>query len=406
MHDLGSRLRDQNSIRAWLLDLGSHPDVTSQAGSAREAADLIAVIHGSDGAAFADLAMFEGAPRADLYAAKNAKLDLSLDASLLWSLPLYERQLSALAELIEASPPTRIIDLGCEQGLVTCFAAMAAPTATVVGLDPCSEAIDRARELADRLGLGNVGFIVAEAIGDESAIQGVAPADLLLTSRALLGEAIDDSSDRPAELLAGKVPADPAWVCQADAAARRLADLALPGARLFAIERTGTSGLVRWARSLSGAGFELATPTIRVSAPEPGNPDQVFRLVNGTFRGRPCESPPTHLLLGPEASEPTGEWSGEQAERIALSAAIEVPLGAWQWVNSVGDTEHLELASLSGGRLLELRCSTNGSRHVRIKSESDPADALSRLSRAASASAGQTEPSAKPVLDRRPQAVS
>jgi len=398
---------DPARVRSWLQSLCAVSDGSATPVSADEAAGLLAATHGRSGKRFAELALDRATPRADLYSAKNATLDLSIDASLLWSRDLYEQQLPLVAELIESSQPTRVIDFGCEQGLVTCFAALAAPTAKVLGLDPCAEAIERARELAAKLGLSNVEFVVADLIGDAVLAHEVVPADLLMTSRAVLGEAIDDGSDRPSELLAGVTPADPRWALEASEAARCLASLALPNAPLCDIERTGTTGLVRWSAALSDAGFELSAPARRLPAPEPGNPDQAFRVVHATFRAKPCAAPPTWQLLGC-ADNPlvTGEWSEEAAERVALSSQIQETLGAWQWLNSVGETEHVELAELTNGLLLELRCSTNGARHVRIQSSADPAVECARLARAAQASAGHSIPSAKPLLDRRDVAAT
>jgi len=277
----------------------------------------------------------------------------------------------------------------------------------VLGLDPCAEAIERARELAAKLGLSNIEFVVADLIGDATPAHAVVPADLLMSSRALLGEAIDDGSDRPSELLAGVTPADPRWALEASEAARCLASLALPYARLLDIERTGTTGLVRWSAALSDAGFELSAPAMRLPAPEPGNPDQTFHAIDATFRAKPCSVPPPRQLLGcSNKPQLIGEWSGDEAERVALSSQIQETLGAWQWLNSVGETEHVELAALTSGLLLELRCSTNGARHVKIQSSADPAVECARLARSAEASAGHSNPSAKPLLDQREVAAT
>ena len=402
MHELGSQGNNSVWIASWLKNLCSVPDGSSAPEQAEEAARLLALTHGQSGKTFVELALDPAGSRTDLYDAKNMTLELSIDASLLWSRRLYEQQLPLLAELVEAAPPARIIDFGCEQGLVTCFAGLVAPAAQVVGVDPCSAAIERARELAAKLGLSNVEF----AIGDVHTTRGIAPADLLLSSRALLGEALEDG-ERPSELLAGKTPADPAWVFEAEAAARCLAALAMPDAQLFDIERTGTTGLVRWAAVLSDAGFHLTTPAMRLLAPEPGNHDQIFRVLQATFRGKPCATPPTHHLLGcADNRRLTGEWSGEEAERIALSAQIQATLGAWQWPNSVGETEHSELALLTSGLMLELHCSTNGARHLRIHSSREPAAECARLARAAEASAGRSVPLVKPLLGQRDSAAT
>ena len=56
----------------------------------------------------------------------------------------------------------KILDIGCDCGIVTCFIARQYPDCTVVGVDCNESAVNNARELAEKLGLSNVQFEVAD----------------------------------------------------------------------------------------------------------------------------------------------------------------------------------------------------------------------------------------------------
>ena len=52
----------------------------------------------------------------------------------------------------------KILDVGCDCGIVTCFLARCCPDAEVIGIDRSANAVARARELAEKLGVTNVRF--------------------------------------------------------------------------------------------------------------------------------------------------------------------------------------------------------------------------------------------------------
>ncbi len=52
----------------------------------------------------------------------------------------------------------KILDVGCDCGIVTCFLARCCPDAEVTGIDRSANAVARARELAEKLGVSNVRF--------------------------------------------------------------------------------------------------------------------------------------------------------------------------------------------------------------------------------------------------------
>ncbi|HEV7865049.1 MAG TPA: class I SAM-dependent methyltransferase, partial [Acidimicrobiia bacterium] len=59
-------------------------------------------------------------------------------------------------------PATRLLDVGCGPGVLTCAYALALPGAEVVGIDAVPEAVACAEELADRLGATNASFMVGD----------------------------------------------------------------------------------------------------------------------------------------------------------------------------------------------------------------------------------------------------
>lgn len=92
----------------------------------------------------------------DFYALKNSSLRFSL---LLGASERGDMHQAFLGLLDQYSPSaSTILDIGCENGFLTCFYALKWPNAKVVGLDPSDAAITRAKELADRLRLTNVEF--------------------------------------------------------------------------------------------------------------------------------------------------------------------------------------------------------------------------------------------------------
>lgn len=97
----------------------------------------------------------------DLYILKNDNLELSLAISGYNVKNFYEVYLTWW--LNENLPkPDRLLDIGCDCGILTCFYATIYPEAEILGIDKNELAVDRARELADKLGLKNVRFEVQD----------------------------------------------------------------------------------------------------------------------------------------------------------------------------------------------------------------------------------------------------
>jgi len=129
--------------------------------------------HGAPGAAFLDLSQGRAdSPTEDtdyallverLYRAKNANWDLSRDVTSQHAGRQYANYLSLFVAAKEPPAAKRILDIGCDNGIVTCFYASQFPDAEVLGIDRCAEGIACAEHLVRTLGLKNVVFIHGDA---------------------------------------------------------------------------------------------------------------------------------------------------------------------------------------------------------------------------------------------------
>ncbi len=101
-----------------------------------------------------------------LYRLKNASLDFSIALSSQYMGRMYAGFLAMVTRLGLNSKPSAVLDLGCDNGLLTAFYAMYFPDAAVVGVDKCGEAIACANVLKERLSLANLTFVAADAFQD------------------------------------------------------------------------------------------------------------------------------------------------------------------------------------------------------------------------------------------------
>lgn len=129
--------------------------------------------------AVSDVAVFD---------AKNADLGLSLDVSMGYSGQLYRRQMEETALRLQGLQPSSILDVGCENGLLACFYATLWPEARVVGWDVVPSALDRATELAERLGVGD--RTQFDRVDLRTVEDGEPQFDLVFASRTLFAEAV------------------------------------------------------------------------------------------------------------------------------------------------------------------------------------------------------------------------
>lgn len=107
-----------------------------------------------------------------LYRLKNASLDFSIALSSQYFGRLYSSFLAVVTSLGLDKNANSILDLGCDNGILSAFYATHFPGASVLGIDRCDEAISCADALKDRLQLQNLSFMAADAFSDP------APADV------------------------------------------------------------------------------------------------------------------------------------------------------------------------------------------------------------------------------------
>lgn len=95
----------------------------------------------------------------DLYEVKNQNLDLSLNFSR-YSTDLYRKYFEWFIK-INSKAPDKILDIGCDNGIIACFYALLFPECSVFGIDISENGIKCAEQLKKRLSLNNVKFKVA-----------------------------------------------------------------------------------------------------------------------------------------------------------------------------------------------------------------------------------------------------
>lgn len=129
----------------------------------------------------------------DFYNTKNKTLRLSLDVAN-YSYDLYKNYLNWFINY-KKEAPKRILDLGCDNGLVTCFIAKLFPDSEVIGIDKLEKGLACAKELAQKLELTNVTFLKM----DISDIQNHFPKNSfdLITALAVFHEAMKGSPEEP-----------------------------------------------------------------------------------------------------------------------------------------------------------------------------------------------------------------
>ncbi|MCM3690950.1 class I SAM-dependent methyltransferase [Neobacillus niacini] len=92
----------------------------------------------------------------NIYRRKNEYLRLSLDISS-FSSNQYKHFFEWLMSLPDINP-TKILDIGCDNGFASCFYASLFPTSQVIGIDVNEKALECAKELALQLDLQNIEF--------------------------------------------------------------------------------------------------------------------------------------------------------------------------------------------------------------------------------------------------------
>lgn len=108
----------------------------------------------------------------DFWDLKNQSLELSLFLSSQEMSDFYNTYLNWFDKIFEKNSPKNILDIGCENGILTCYYAESFPTANVLGIDTSKAAISCAQKLADQLDIENVTFANSDALNPSCEIVG------------------------------------------------------------------------------------------------------------------------------------------------------------------------------------------------------------------------------------------
>lgn len=123
-----------------------------------------------------------GFDRGDIYQLKNVSLEFSLLTGAAFRGPVHQTVMRWVAE--RHYSPATILDVGCDNGILTCFYALLWPTATVMGIDISLAGVSRAQELAASLELTNVRFLT-KSIEEFATPEKNSQFDLVLTTTVL-----------------------------------------------------------------------------------------------------------------------------------------------------------------------------------------------------------------------------
>ncbi|HEU5449382.1 MAG TPA: methyltransferase domain-containing protein [Acidimicrobiia bacterium] len=221
-------------------------------------------------------------------------------------------------------PATRLLDVGCGPGVLTCAYGLALPDAEVVGVDVTPDAVVCAEELAGRVGARNVTFVVDDAL-DPSGELGEFDQVVAVTA---FGEAGLYPQHPPAgpDAFSSVADVDGPGLEFRSPGIEHVVSLLSPGGSLLVFDRTGAaSQAVRLGAAMLNAGVDLdlrqAGGEVFV---EEGHPTTFTRFVGTRSSGAPSTSGAA-LAAWLKAAEPPayGEaWTDElRFEALKASGA-------------------------------------------------------------------------------------
>ncbi len=149
--------------------------------------------------AYAEL---EKGNESSFYAEIFQNVKVSIDFSSLRR-DLYRAYLDWFVQSVTECPNT-IVDVGCGNGILTCFYAQHFPMSKVIGFDISEGAIDCAKDVASQIGVSNVEFVVSDA-NDPSLPVEKGAVDLLVSVAALGPPPLAGTANAPVyDLLSAK----------------------------------------------------------------------------------------------------------------------------------------------------------------------------------------------------------
>jgi len=158
-----------------------------------------------------------------------------------------------------------ILEIGCDNGILSCFMARLFPEANITAIDRCAPAIEVAKKLAERLNIRNVEFLHGEAASlPPRRFDTVFSSRIMHENHRLINSPPAEGLDCQAQLFKRSA---------LDYAAL-LASLAKENAVILSVERMGkTSLLLGWLYALNAAGLIPEAGSYReLSCMEMGSP--------------------------------------------------------------------------------------------------------------------------------------
>jgi SAM-dependent methyltransferase len=244
------------------LGLPDHPDPGPYRRIAEQDPEWFRLVSEADDAAVALAERGDASPKQilDLNQARYQLLYRDLDTALA---EYASRPVMIAADwlvwwLDHAPPATRILDVGCGPGVLTCAYALALPDVEIVGIDVLPEAVAAASELASRVGAGNVSFVVGDAFDPEVAA-GIGDVDQVVAVTALADAGVYPQNAPPgSDPFSTVADVDGPGRAFRSPAVEALAGRLSPGGSLLAFDRTGdASQAVRFGAALLNAGISL-----------------------------------------------------------------------------------------------------------------------------------------------------
>ena len=176
------------------------------------------------------------------YSMKNTVLLGSLILSSCFEYDYYVNLLTYIFEHPELIGD-RVLDVGCDCGILSCAIALMFPKKTVVGIDRCRNAILSAEELAQKAEVDNVKFIKTDIMSFEDS-----PFSTILSSKIAHEISTDPNSEFP--LKVDLIEYANIFKKTFTSYVNKLSSLCTEGGRLLSIERFGLHPM--------GLGYTLA----------------------------------------------------------------------------------------------------------------------------------------------------
>jgi len=212
------------------------------------------------------------------YQLKNSNVDLSLAVSGGFDGDFIRQTCNHIASAADKYRNcARILEVGCDCGILSCFLGRTFPTSQIVSIDRCDASIAVAKELAQRLGVSNVTFLHADVHDyPEEKYDAIFSIRVMHEAR-LHGEKEDHTllMDTQAEMYAT------ATAKYAEALSNKLTDNGL----LLSIERCGVNPLLYgWMLALNDQGI-VGKEYHQLSCEEPDQEGcfQVLHMQKGNY---------------------------------------------------------------------------------------------------------------------------